>query len=87
MASTKKIRKRTFVPPGTLGMNRSQGLKQSLLRPSLSRNKHSHNGTLFVHKEENVSYLVGEKGTPSLNLQTDSMLNEFGICSWFKHWS
>ncbi|KAJ8421566.1 hypothetical protein Cgig2_009167 [Carnegiea gigantea] len=48
--------KRTFVPLGTLGMNRSQGLKQPLLRPSSSRNKHSHNGTSSIHEEENVSY-------------------------------
>ncbi|KAJ8424558.1 hypothetical protein Cgig2_010866 [Carnegiea gigantea] len=56
-------------------MNRSQGLKQSLLRPSLSRNKHSHNGILSVPEEENVSYAAGEKGTPSVNLQNDSDFN------------
>ncbi|KAJ8428169.1 hypothetical protein Cgig2_028289 [Carnegiea gigantea] len=36
---------------------------------------HSHNGTPSVHEEENVSYAVGEKGTPSLNLQNDSDFN------------
>ncbi|KAJ8435134.1 hypothetical protein Cgig2_018962 [Carnegiea gigantea] len=56
-------------------MNRSQGLKQSLLRPSSSKNKHSYNSTPYVQKEENVSYAAGEKGTPSLNLQNDSDFN------------
>ncbi|KAJ8433881.1 hypothetical protein Cgig2_021264 [Carnegiea gigantea] len=69
------MRKCTFVPLGTLGKNRSQGLKQSLLRPYSSRNKHSNNGTPSVRKEENVSYAVGEKGTPSVNLQNDSDFN------------
>jgi len=71
----KKMGKRTFVPPGTLGMNRSQGLKQSLLRPSSSRNKHSHSGTPSVHDKENVSYAAHEKGTLCLNMQNDFDFN------------
>ncbi|KAJ8428448.1 hypothetical protein Cgig2_024109 [Carnegiea gigantea] len=69
------MRKRTFAPPSTLGMNRSQGLKQSLLRPFSSRNKHSHNGTPSVHEEENVSYVAGEKCTLSVNMHNDSDFN------------
>ncbi|KAJ8424084.1 hypothetical protein Cgig2_025237 [Carnegiea gigantea] len=75
MASAKRKGKRTFIPPCTLAMNQSQSLKQSLLRPSSSRNKHSHNGNPSVHEKENVSYTVGEKGTPSVNLQNDSDFN------------
>ncbi|KAJ8423939.1 hypothetical protein Cgig2_008566 [Carnegiea gigantea] len=62
MTLAKRMGKRTFVPPGTLGVNWSQGLK----------NKHSHNGSPSVHEEENVSYATGEKGTPSVNMHNDS---------------
>ncbi|KAJ8425094.1 hypothetical protein Cgig2_007816 [Carnegiea gigantea] len=75
MASTKKMGKHTFVPPDTLGMKQSQGLKQSLLQPSSSRNKHSHNGSPSVHEEENISYAAGEKGTPSVNMHNDTNFN------------
>ena len=75
MASTKKKGKRIFVPPDTLGMNQSQGLEQSLLRPSSSRSKHCHSSSLSVHEEENISCATGEKGIPSVNMHNDTNFN------------